>query len=77
MSAASNAIGMGGAVLIRPDGFIAWRSNRMIEHPAEHIPKVFNRLLFVHYFGAYLKITNLISLLRNLLKSLRASFFKY
>ncbi|SDZ80998.1 2-polyprenyl-6-methoxyphenol hydroxylase [Thalassobacillus cyri] len=41
-------IGMGGAVLIRPDGFIAWRSQQMTEHPTELIQEVFNRLFFVH-----------------------------
>lgn len=41
-------IGMEGAVLIRPDGFIAWRSKEMAEHPTELIDEVFNRLLFVH-----------------------------
>ncbi|SEP94699.1 2-polyprenyl-6-methoxyphenol hydroxylase [Virgibacillus subterraneus] len=41
-------VGMEGAVLIRPDGFIAWRSKEMTEHPNELIHEVFNRLLFVH-----------------------------
>ncbi|MFQ3545547.1 FAD-dependent monooxygenase [Halobacillus rhizosphaerae] len=36
-----------GAVLIRPDGFIAWRSMQMKDHPAELMDEVFERLFYV------------------------------
>jgi hypothetical protein len=34
-----------GAALVRPDGFVAWRSKDMIEHPQRRLEQVLGRLL--------------------------------
>lgn len=40
-------IGPGGAILIRPDRFVAWRSMDLAEHPEATLSAVFDRLLRV------------------------------
>lgn len=43
--AAAHGIGTEGALLVRPDGFVAWRAETLAEYPERELEQVLSRLL--------------------------------
>jgi hypothetical protein len=42
------AVGPDGAVLVRPDGYVGWRSRGGIDNPAGALSQVFDSILSLH-----------------------------